>query len=66
MRLENSLNDLEELILKNKSDVKNAKIDVQEIQKILRDPTLTGPVKILKDDLRFFSNLFSKKKKKIF
>lgn len=62
MRLETSLNDLEELILKNKNDVKKAKVDVERIEVILKDPILTAPVKILDDDIRFFSSLFKRKK----
>lgn len=62
MRLETSLNDLEVLILKNKNDVKKAKLDVEELEKKVKDPLLTAPVKILDDDLRFFSKLFGNNK----
>lgn len=62
MRLETSLNDLEELILKNKNDVKSINGEVQRIEKVLKDPVLTAPVKILDDDIRFFSSLFKRKK----
>lgn len=61
MRLETSLNDLEELILKNKNGVKTAKIEIERLEEIIKNPIHTAPVKIINDDIRFFSKLFVKK-----
>lgn len=60
-RLEKSLADVERLILKNNHDMKNVRKDVVSIKKILKDPLLTAPVKIIDDDLRFFKNMLHKK-----
>ena len=60
-RLENSLNDVERLINKNNHDLKQVRREVVNIRKIVKDPVLTAPVKIIDDDLRFFKRMLAKK-----
>lgn len=60
-KLEASLNDVEELIIKNNYDLKIAKQDVLELRAVLKDPVLTAPVKIISEDLRFFKKMVGKK-----